>query len=75
MNGEDFDLVKIWKNCSKTGQKQSKNLSSTFLSSLGPDSFNGTPFDAVGLILSSTHPIPSPNLIRKIQKCSKKNFG
>ena len=73
-NGGDFDLVEIWKNSSETGQKQFKNFLLKFLSSLGRDGFNGTSFDAVGLILSSTHPLPCPNLIRKIQNFSKKIF-
>ena len=41
-----------------------------FLSSLGRDGSNGTPFDAVGLILSSTNPLTYQNLTRKIQKFS-----
>ena len=72
-NGGDFDLAEIWKNSSETGQKQFKKFSSTFLSSLGRDGSNGTPFDAVGLILFSTHPLPSPNLIKKF-KNFQKNF-
>ena len=57
-NEGDFDLVEIWKNSSETGQKQFKKALSTIFSSLGRDSSNGTPFDAVGLILSLTHPLP-----------------
>ena len=62
-NGGDFDLVGIWKNSSETQQKQFRIFLSTFFSSLGWDGSNGTPFDAVGLILSLTHPLQSPNLI------------
>ena len=64
-NGDDFDLVEIWKNNSETGQKQFTIVLSTFLSSLGQDGSNGTSFDAVGLILFFTLPLPSQNLIKK----------
>ena len=40
----------------------------------GRDGSNGTLFDAVGLILSSTHPLPSQNLIKKSSKIFKKKF-
>jgi len=73
----DLDLVEIWKNGSKTGQKHSRIFSSTFLSCLGRDNSSHTPFDAVGLILSSTHPLPSQNWIKKNQikkKWQKNHF-
>ena len=73
-NGGDFDLVEIWKNSSETGQKQFKKFSSTFLSSLGRDSSNRTPFDAVGLILSPTHLLPSQNLMKIFKIFEKKNY-
>ena len=48
-------MVEIWKNGSETGQKQVRIFSLSFLSSLGRDDSNGTPFVAVWLILLSTH--------------------
>ena len=40
----DFDLVKIRKTGSKTGQKRFRIFLLTFLNSLGQDGSNGTPF-------------------------------
>ena len=52
-NGRDFDIVKIRKTGSKTGQNQFRIFLSTFLNSLGQDVSNSTPFYAVGSILTS----------------------
>ena len=54
--GSNHDLVGIWKNGSEIGEKHFRIFLSTFLRSLGPDCSNGTPFEAVGLILPFTHP-------------------
>ena len=40
----DFDIVKIQKTGSKTGQNRFQIFLSTFLNSLGQDGSNGTPF-------------------------------
>ena len=53
--GGVLDIVKIRKTGSKTGQKQFRIFLLTFLNSLGQDGSNSTPFDAVWLILLSTH--------------------
>ena len=53
-NGGDFDIVKIRKTGSKTGQNRFRIFLLTFLNSLGQDGSNGTPFYAVGSILTST---------------------
>ena len=52
-NGGDFDIVKIRKTGSKTGQNGFRIFLSTFLNSLGQDGSNGTPFYAVRSILTS----------------------
>ena len=46
-NGGDFDIVKIRKTSSKTGQNQFQIFPSNFLNSLGQDGSNGTPCEAV----------------------------
>ena len=51
-NGGDFDIVKIRKTGSKTGQNWFRIFLSTFLNSLGQDGSNGTPFYAVVSILT-----------------------
>ena len=51
--GGVWDIVKIRKTSSKTGQKQFRIFLLTFLNSLGQDGSNGTPFYAVRSILTS----------------------
>jgi len=41
-NGGDIDLAGIWKNCSETGQKQSRFFFHKFVFSLGRDNSNDT---------------------------------
>ena len=51
--GGVLDIVKIRKTGSKTGQNRFRIFLLTFLNSLGQDGSNGTPFYAVGSILTS----------------------
>ena len=75
-NGGDFDIVKIRKTGSKTGQKRFRIFLLTFLNSLGQDGSNGTPFDAVRSILTSNLDLDLGLRPRKPQKIffAKKSF-
>ena len=43
-----------------------------FLNSLGQDDSNGTPFEAVGSILTSNHPLPYSKISKNYENFSKK---
>ena len=75
-NGGDFDIVKIRKTGSKTGQNRFRIFLSTFLNSLGQDGSNGTPFYAVRSILTSNLDLDLDLRPRKPQKIffAKKSF-
>ena len=71
--GCNFDLDVIWKTGSKIREKQFRFFLSTFLRSLGRNCSNDTLFEAVGLMLTYTHPQPSESLIKNFKK-NFKNF-
>ena len=65
--GCNFDLDVIWKTGSKIREKQFRFFLSTFLRSLGRNCSNDTLFEAVGLMLTYTHPQPSESLIKNFK--------
>ena len=67
-NGRDFDIVKIRKTGSKTGQNRFGIFSLTFLNPLGQDGPIGTPFEAVGSMSTSNHPLPSSKISKNSEK-------